>query len=150
MLVVEKQGRSSELRKLSKSLQARVPAAKQSHKLHSKTEKDFAIILEDDSTALKWLRPASKQFKIYWKHRSKQYHPDFVVETENAIYLVETKKEMDIDNVEVQEKAEAAKQYCKHATAYTSQHGGKLWQYVLIPHGAVKQNMSLDILLNNN
>ena len=35
------------------------------YKFDSKTEKDFAIILEDDSNVLKWLRPAHNQFHIY-------------------------------------------------------------------------------------
>jgi len=36
------------------------------YKFDSKTEKDFVIILEQDKAALRWLRPAAKQFRIYW------------------------------------------------------------------------------------
>lgn len=39
-------------------------ACHKSYKFDSKTEKDFAIILEDDSQVEKWLRPASNQFRI--------------------------------------------------------------------------------------
>jgi type III restriction enzyme len=106
-------------------------------KFDSKTEKDFAIILEQDKTVLKWLRPAKNQFRIYWKHNSKQYSPDFVVETSDTIYLVETKKEADIDIIEVRDKARAALEYCKHATDYTMVNGGKPWSYLLIPHNEV-------------
>ncbi|MBM2833237.1 MAG: hypothetical protein HW406_398, partial [Candidatus Brocadiaceae bacterium] len=63
------------------------------YKFDSKTEKDFTAILEQDKAVLKWLRPASNQFHLYWKHNSRQYNPDFVVETKDAIYLIETKKE---------------------------------------------------------
>ena len=86
------------------------------YKFDSKTEKDFAIILENDTAVLKWLRPARKQFRIYWKQNTRQYHPDFVAETGNAIYMVETKKEGDIETADVQEKTLAALLYCKHAT----------------------------------
>jgi len=116
------------------------------YKFGSKTEKDFAWILEDDKSVLKWLRPAEKQFHIYWNHNSRRYHPDFVVETGRAIYLVETKKERDVDSSDVQEKARAAVQYCSHATEFTIRNGGKPWKYILIPHNAVKINMSVDNL----
>ncbi|MDP8226864.1 MAG: type III restriction endonuclease subunit R, partial [Candidatus Celaenobacter polaris] len=119
------------------------------YKFDSKTEKDFAIILENDPPVLKWLRPADKQFHIYWNHNSQRYHPDFVVETGNIIYMVETKKEGDIDSSDVQEKARAALQYCTHATDYTTDNGGKPWIYVLIPHNAVMGNMSVDYLVKN-
>ena len=117
------------------------------YKFGSKTEKDFAWILEDDKSVLKWLRPAEKQFHIYWDHNSRRYHPDFVVETDIAIYLVETKKEKDVDSSDVQEKAQAAVQYCTHATEFTTRNGGKPWKYILIPHNAVQLNMSVDKLV---
>lgn len=111
------------------------------YKFNSKTEKDFAIILEQDTAVLKWLRPAANQFHIYWNHNSRQYHPDFIVETAEAIYMVETKKDTDVDSAEVQEKARAACTYCQHATDFTSLNGGKPWKYILIPHDAVRVNM---------
>ncbi|TVM04068.1 MAG: hypothetical protein CV087_01330 [Candidatus Brocadia sp. WS118] len=119
------------------------------YKFDSKTEKDFAVILEQDRSVLKWLRPASNQFHIYWKHNSRQYNPDFAVETKDAIYLIETKKETDIESTDVQEKAQAAIEYCKYATDFTIPNGGKPWKYVLIPHNAVMVNMSLETLVRN-
>ncbi|MEI8120440.1 MAG: DEAD/DEAH box helicase family protein [bacterium] len=117
------------------------------YKFDSKTEKDFAAILENpNNEVLKWLRPAKNQFQIYWKHNSSRYIPDFVVETPDTIYMVETKKEGDIDTGEVQEKATAADEYCKHATDFTTKHKGKPWKYVIIPHNAVLANMSFRTL----
>lgn len=118
------------------------------YKFDSKTEKDFAIILEDDKAVLKWLRPAPNQFDIYWNHNSSRYRPDFVVETDVAIHLIETKKEGDIETSEVQEKSQAALEYCRHATEYTAQHGGKPWEYILIPHNAVQSNMGFQFLVD--
>ena len=110
-------------------------------------EQDFAIILENDKSILKWLRPAQRQFNIYWKHNSRQYHPDFVAETADAIFIVETKKEGDIEDSDVQEKTQAALQYCKYATGFTTKNSGKPWKYILIPHNAVQANMSFDYLM---
>lgn len=116
------------------------------YKFDSKTEKDFAIILENGKAILKWMRPAQRQFHIYWKHNSRQYHPDFVVETADTIYMIETKKEGDIETSDVQEKTQAALQYCKYATDFTTQNNGKPWRYILIPHNAVQANMSFEYL----
>ncbi|MEK6590644.1 MAG: restriction endonuclease subunit R, partial [Nitrospinota bacterium] len=116
------------------------------YKFDSKTEKDFAIILENDKAVLKWLRPAQNQFHIYWKHNSRQYYPDFVVETVDMIYMIETKKEGDIETSDVQEKTQTALEYCKNATDFTTQNGGKPWKYVLIPHNVVQANMSFEYL----
>ena len=116
------------------------------YKFDSKTEKDFAILIEDDDSVVKWLRPASNQFNIYWDHNSKRYEPDFIVETLNTIFMVETKKEMDIPSKEVQEKAKAALNYCKNALNYTSQNGGKPWKYILLPHSNVSLNMGFEYL----
>lgn len=119
------------------------------YKFDSKTEKDFVILIENDKSVIKWLRPAYNQFYIYWDHNSKRYHPDFVVESKDSIYMVETKKESDIKSQEVQDKKIAALQYCTHASAFTSKNGGKPWKYLLIPHNAVLLNMSFDTLVNS-
>lgn len=116
------------------------------YKFDSKAEKDFAAILEKDADVLKWLRPSESQFEIYWKHNSKRYHPDFVVETVDTIFMVEIKAEKDIDDTEVQEKAEAGKKYCEAVSTFNLANGGKKWTYVLIPHTAVVANMSLKSL----
>lgn len=117
------------------------------YKFDSKTEKDFAGILERDTDVLKWLRPAKNQFQIYWNHNSSRYVPDFVVETTSAIYMIETKKEGDIETGAVQEKATAAAEYCKHATNFTTKNNGKPWKYVIIPHNVVLANMSFGTLV---
>ncbi len=117
------------------------------YKFDSKTEKDFATILENDGAVLKWLRPADSQFELYWKHNSRRYSPDFVVETSDTIYLIEIKAEKDIDDTEVQEKAESGKKYCEVVSHFSLINGSKKWTYVLIPHNAVSLNMSLSGLI---
>lgn len=114
------------------------------YKFDSKTEKDLAYILETDSQSgiVKWLRPAPNQFLIFWDQNQKRYEPDFVVETKNAFYLVETKKAGDISDAKVEEKAKAAREYCERASTVSK----KPWKYLLIPHDAVQTNMSLELL----
>ena len=112
-------------------------------KFDSDTERRFAVILERE--ARKWFKPAQGQFQIYWKSGfdSKEYIPDFVVETEDSIWLVETKAGKDLKDPEVLAKADAAFEWCKHATDYALQHNGKHWRYVLIPHDEVAESKKL-------
>lgn len=112
-------------------------------KFDSDTERRFAVILERD--AQKWFKPAQGQFQIYWKSGldSKEYIPDFVLETEDSIWLVETKAGKDLKDPEVLAKADAACEWCKHATDYALQHNGKHWRYVLIPHDEVVESKKL-------
>jgi type III restriction enzyme len=117
------------------------------YKFDSKTEKDFAIILEQDTTCLKWLKPAQNQFSIAYGRPSKLYLPDFIVETPDYIAMVETKKKDDVETLQVQSKAQAAINYCNNATEYNQKIDGKPWKYVLIPHDQVKLNMSLSFLV---
>lgn len=114
------------------------------YKFDSNTEREFAIVLEDDSAVIRWMRPSPKQFNIYHDTASsKKYEPDFIVETDELIYMVETKAEKDIKTDEVRAKAKAAEEYCRAATEWNETHGGKSWQYVLVSHENVKLNFSL-------
>ncbi len=109
------------------------------YKFDSKSEKDFATLLEKDPTnyILKWLRPSPMQFTIIWGQKGSKYEPDFVVETGEVIYMVEIKKADDVSSEDVQEKARAAKLYCEQASSYNAEHDGKKWQYVIIPHDRI-------------
>ena len=118
------------------------------YKFDSKTEKDFATILEQDKDCIKWLKPALSQFNIYYGRPSKNYTPDFIVESPDYIAMVETKKKDDVESEIVQSKAKAALNYCINATEYNQQINGKPWKYLLIPHDAVKLNMSFQYLFN--
>ena len=89
-----------------------------------------------------------RQSWIYWKHNTKQYVPDFVVEAENAIYMIETKQSQNIESEEVQDKKKAALEFCRYASEYTTEHSGKIWSYVIIPHDSVMINMGFATLVN--
>lgn len=115
------------------------------YKFDSSTELDFANLLENDDKVLRWLRPVPNQFKIYWGNGAHLYEPDFVVETADKIYMIETKAEKDINDDDVQEKKKAAMEYCSIVSKETS----KPWQYVLIPHSAISRTMQLDYVITN-
>jgi len=123
------------------------------HKVYqfdSNTEKVFSIILEkENNNVIKWLKPAANQFNIFWSDGSNphRYEPDFVVETENIIYLIETKKATAMNDSDVLEKAKSALIYCENATKYNLENGGKAWKYVLLPHDSVQENMTFDYLV---
>ena len=120
------------------------------YKFDSTTELDFACLLENDSKVLRWLRPVPNQFKIYWSNGAHLYEPDFVVETAERIYMIETKAEKDINNEDVQEKKNAATEYCATVSEYTKRNGGKPWEYALIPHSAVGRTLQLEYILANS
>lgn len=112
-------------------------------KFDSDTERRFAIILERDAS--KWFKPTKGQFQIFYKLGTEQpeYIPDFVAETDSTIFMVETKARGDIDTQEVQAKAAAAVQWCKHASDFTASVGGKPWRYLLVPHDEVNESRRL-------
>lgn len=118
------------------------------YRFDSSTELDFAVVLETSNEVLKWIRPVPNQFNIYWANDSKRYEPDFIVETEDAIYMCETKAEKDVNDEDVIAKAEAAKEFCSRATEFTAKNGGKPWRYVLIPHTLVNRSYAFNYILS--
>ena len=117
------------------------------YRFDSSTELDFAFILETNNEVLKWIRPVPNQFNIYWSSGAKKYEPDFIVETADAIYMCETKAEKDVNDPDVQAKAEAAREFCRRASEFTAQNGGKPWRYVIIPHTLVDRAYSFNYIL---
>jgi type III restriction enzyme len=112
-------------------------------KFQSDAERKLSVILERE--ALKWFRPAKGQFQIYyrWNGEHPEYQPDFVAEMEDVIYMLEPKMSSQMTDPEVLAKKEVAVRWCQQASDYMQQHGGKPWCYVLIPHDAIADNMTL-------
>ena len=117
------------------------------YKFDSKTEHDLSFVLENDKKVLRWLRPAREQFSIYWSNGSKRYEPDFIVETADTIYMVETKAATNVSTDEVQQKKAAAEEYCRHASEFTAENGGKPWIYILLPHDIIDRTASFEYLI---
>lgn len=121
------------------------------YKFDSNTERNFAIVLENDKDVLKWMRPSPKQFNIYYGLGSgSKYEPDFIVETRDKIYMVEIKASNEMDSASVKEKAAAAVVYCKAVSDWNATHGGKPWEYALISHDEVRPNFSFSHLMKHH
>jgi type III restriction enzyme len=117
------------------------------YKFDSIPEKRFAEIIENSDAVIKWLRPASKQFNIWYNNNSDRYVPDFVVETDFTIFLIEIKAENELDDKFVKMKQEAAVNYCKNASEINKERNEKEWKYVLIPHNKTDTNMTFSKLV---
>jgi len=112
-------------------------------KFDSDTERRFAVIAERDG--IKWFKPAKGQFQLYYKYdlEHPEYVPDFVVETDGFVLMVETKASNEMQDEKVLAKADAAVKWCKNASDYLLQHNGKGWKYLLIPHDEVKEHNTI-------
>jgi len=115
-------------------------------KFDSDTEREVAQLFEDDAAALKWVRPASDLFDIYYRkanHAVGRYEPDFVAETATAKFIVEVKAANEIDDPDVVSKRDAAVVWSRHASEHAEKNELKPWQYVLVPHDAALRNGTL-------
>lgn len=112
-------------------------------KFQSDSERKLAVIV--DREALKWFKPARGQFQIYYKSGGDhlEYQPDFVAETADTIYMLEPKARNEMEEPSVIAKRDAAVKWCKHASNHATSYGGKPWRYVLNPHDAIAENMTL-------
>lgn len=115
-------------------------------KFDSDTERRFSVILEDSQQVLRWFKPTTNDIMIYYES-GKEYEPDFIVETEDLMLLIETKAEKDVETDTVQNKAKAAITWCEYATKHALNNDGKPWKYVLIPDVDVLPNATLDGLV---
>ena len=115
------------------------------YKFDSDTERRFAIVLENDPSVIRWLRPSPKQFSIFYGREAvSKYEPDFIVETGSCVYMVETKARKELESEEVVEKAKAGREYCRAASAFNKEIGGKPWVYLLIPHDEVQLSFGFE------
>lgn len=108
---------------------------------HSDSERRFSIVLENDTDVIKWFKPSRNQFQIFY-NQDERYEPDFVVETPLAKFLIEVKRADDMEDETVKDKQKAAIKWCQHASVHEGSVGGKPWQYCLIPHNAILQNLT--------
>ena len=116
-------------------------------KFHSESERLLSVILERE--AIKWFKPAKSQFQIYYKSGADhpEYQPDFVAETATAIYMLEPKAKKDMEDPNVIAKMEAATRWCERASDHNAKHDGKPWRYALISHEKIKENMTIEGLM---
>ena len=52
-----------------------------------------------------------------------------------------------MDDADVVAKKNVAIQWCANASAHARSYGGKPWKYVLVPHNAITENMTIEALV---
>jgi type III restriction enzyme len=77
-----------------------------------------------------------------------EQQPDFVVETEEVIYMLEPKSKAEMTDADVIAKRDAAVKWCKQASDHAKTCQGKPWKYLLIPHDVIAENITLEHLAN--
>ncbi|MDO4789290.1 MAG: DEAD/DEAH box helicase family protein [Johnsonella sp.] len=116
-----------------------------SAKFDSLPELMLARTLEQDRDVINWLRPAQNEFNITY-NRGRHYVPDFVVETDRGIYLVEVKGEDKLNDADVIAKGKMAVKYCEVASNWAKANGRKEWRYIFIPSKEIQITSTFDIL----
>jgi type III restriction enzyme len=113
-------------------------------KFQSDTERRLSVILEREGS--KWFKPRKGQFQLFYKWGSehREYQPDFVAEGKDRIYMLEPKAANEMDDDEVKAKLDVGVKWCALATQYARETGEKSWEYGLIPHDAIKDNMTIE------
>jgi len=96
--------------------------------------------LENDPAVLKWVKPSKGDLRIPYSHEADGYEPDFVAEmADGMMFLCEPKRDSEMNDEVVLAKARAAAMWCKHAT----EHCGRKWTYLLIPHDQIDEAKTL-------
>ena len=117
-------------------------------KFDSEPELKFARIIERDEKVQKWLRPAPKEFNITY-NGGKEYEPDFVVEAEDVIYLVEVKGDDRLNDPDVIAKKKKSIEYCKLVSKWAEETNNKKWIHLFIPASVIQSNSTFDYLTDN-
>lgn len=110
-------------------------------KFDSRPELVLARVLETDTDVQNWLRPAPQEFNITYNH-GHNYEPDFVVETDDTVYLVEVKGEDKLSDPDVIAKKRRGIHYCEVASRWGKANGYKQWKYLFIPSKQIMPNSS--------
>lgn len=123
------------------------------YRFDSSDEVRLAYLLDNDDSVEDWLRPAPNQFEgLYWRdlegESQHRYEPDFIVELENEIVMIEVKPTNEIDTPNVQSKKQTAEKYCEIVNKNIGKFGiVKPWKYIIIPTERITIHATVDGLL---
>ena len=114
-------------------------------KFDSDAEREFACVLEKSEEVKKWFRPLYSNFYIIFDNEGHKYHPDFLVETNNAKYICEVKADNQMDNQEVVMKMNAALTWCNAANQNAEKKAQLPWYYLLIPGSKIDKALTFGV-----
>ena len=129
-------------------------ACHEKYRFDASEEARFAYLLENDDAVKCWMKPAHKQFDgLFYKKESENifsnYEPDFVVELESEIILVEVKPENEMRDLNVLAKKQTAEKFCELISQNIGKFGiAKPWRYIIVPTNRIKINFTIDSLLS--
>jgi type III restriction enzyme len=114
-------------------------------------ERDFMLeVLEQSPEVLAFAKLDRKHpLKISYRDKSgiqRDYEVDFIVRTDDNVYLVETKSDRDLESATVGLKARAAQSWCETASTVKPPAGvdqPQEWQYVIVAESMFKANRGL-------
>jgi type III restriction enzyme len=117
-------------------------------KFQSDSERRLAVILEREE--FKWFKPRKGQFQLFykWGLDHPEYQPDFVAEGRDCIYMLEPKDASEMKDEQVMAKRDVGVKWCALASEYAATTGEKPWQYALIPHNVISDNMTIKGLVD--
>lgn len=124
------------------------------YKFDSSDEARLAYLLDREPAVEDWLRPAPNQFEwLYWRdsiwNDSRRYEPDFVVEFDEEIVMIEVKPDMEIMNDDVLAKKKSAETYCNIINANIWKFGiVKPWRYIIIPTSRITITSTITWLIS--
>ena len=108
------------------------------YRFDSSDEVRLAYLLDRDDSVEDWLRPAPNQFEgLHWRdaegEANHRYEPDFVVELNNEIAIIEVKPESEFNTPSVLAKKQTAERFCEVVNSNMGKFGiVKAWRYVII------------------
>ena len=123
------------------------------YRFDSSDEVRLAYLLDRDTSVEDWLRPAPNQFEgLFWRDAEGEshhrYEPDFVVEFEKEIVMIEVKPESEINNPDVQAKKQTAEKYCEIVNKNIGKFGiVKPWRYVIVPTSRITISSTVENIL---
>jgi type III restriction enzyme len=114
-------------------------------------ERDFMLeVLEQSPEVLAFAKLDRKHpLKISYRDKSgiqRDYEVDFIVKTDQSMYLVETKSDRDLESATVGLKARAAQSWCETASTVAPPaefNQPQQWQYLIVAESIFKANRSL-------
>ena len=111
-------------------------------------ERDFIAEVLEPSAEVKAYAKLDKKHGLKIPYRDeyeilRNYEIDFIVKTDEMIYLVETKADRDLDKLQVVVKAKAAHSWCQSASMTTKTNDIRQpdkWEYLIISEGLFNSN----------
>jgi type III restriction enzyme len=102
-------------------------------------EHSFMDFVDNDGDVERWIKISETRHRFasisYMRTDGllATYHPDFIVETNDRLYLVETKGTDKVKDRNVQQKRRAATEWCEKINQLPEQsRNGKEWEYILL------------------